>query len=98
MATIYRFKYLEIWQLARKLYHKTSKLVDKLKKNNDFRFAGQMKAAADSIMDNIAESFERNSLLEFLNSLSVAKGKCGEFKSQFYRCFGNCYILREEFD
>ena len=81
MATVYRFEDLEIWQLARKLYQKVSKLSEKLKRNHDYRFAEQMKAAIGSVMDNIAEGFERNSRLEFLNSLSIAKGECGELKS-----------------
>jgi four helix bundle protein len=66
--------------------------------NYDYRFAEQMKAAAGSIMDNVAEGFERNSRLEFINSLSIAKGECGELKSQFYRCHDDKYITQVEFD
>jgi len=33
-------------------------------------------------MDNIAEEFERNSRLEFINSIRFPKGECGELKSQ----------------
>ena len=98
MATIYRFEDLEIWQLARKLYQKVSKLAEKLKKNHDYRFAEQIKSAMGSIMDNVAEGFERNSRLEFLNSLSIAKGECGELKSQFYRCLDDKYPTQKEFD
>ena len=98
MATVYRFEDLEIWQLARKLYQKVSKLAEKLKRNHDYRFAEQMKAAIGSVMDNIAEGFERNSRLEFLNSLSIAKGECGELRSQFYRCFDDKYLTQKEFD
>ena len=71
MATVHKFEDLEIWQLARKLFNKISKLAEKLRKNHDYRFAEQMKSSAGSIMDNIAEGFERNSRLEFLNSLSI---------------------------
>src|SRR4030095_10971557 len=98
MATIYRFEDLEIWQLARKLYQKISKLADRLKKNHDYRVAEQMKAAAGSIMDNIAEGFERNSRLEFLNSLSISKGESGELKSQLYRTLDDKYTDQTEFD
>jgi four helix bundle protein len=97
MATIYRFEDLEIWQPARKLYQKVSKLAEKLKKNHDYHFAEQMKAAIGSVMDNVAEGFERNSL-EFLNSLSIAKGECGELRSQFYRCLDDKYLTQKEFD
>jgi four helix bundle protein len=57
-----------------------------------------MKSAAGSVMDNIAEGFERNSRLEFLNSLSISKGECGELKSQVYRSTDDKYISLEEFD
>ena len=85
MATVHRFEDLEIWQLARAPYRKISRLAEKIKKNHDYRFADQMKAEAGSIMDNIAEGFERNGRLEFLNSLSISKGESGELKSQLYR-------------
>ena len=98
MATIGRFEDLEIWKLARKLYQKTSRLAEKIKKNHDYRFADQLKAAAGSIMDNIAEGFERNSRFEFINSLSIAKGESGELKSQFYRCLDDNYLTQEEFE
>ncbi len=63
MATIQKFEDLEIWQLARKLYNKISKIAGRLKSSKEFRFAEQMKSAAGSIMDNISEGFERNSRL-----------------------------------
>src|SRR5688572_6731993 len=63
----------------------------------EYRFAEQMRSAAGSIMDNIAEGFERCSRLEFLNSLSISKGETGELKSQLYRCLDDKFITGEEF-
>jgi four helix bundle protein len=97
MATIQRFEDLEIWQLARELYIKISAVAEALRKAKEFRFAEQMKSAAGSIMDNIAEGFERNSRLEFLNSLSISKGESGELKSQLYRAACDKYIDEKEF-
>ena len=97
MATIQKMEELEIWQLARKIYQKVSKITDRMKKNHDYRFAEQIKSAAGSIMDNIAEGFERNSRLEFVNSLGVSKGECGELKSQLYRSLDDRYIDDKEF-
>ncbi len=73
-------------------------LTEKIETIHDYRFADQMKAAAGSIMDNIAEGFERNSRLEFLNSLSISKGESGELKSQLYRAIDDTYLNKIEFD
>jgi four helix bundle protein len=98
MATVRRFEDLEMWQLALKIYKRISLVADTLRQKHEYRFAEQMKSAAGSTMDNIAEGFERNSRLEFLNSLSISKGECGELKSQIYRCIHDKYIDQEEFD
>ncbi len=57
-----------------------------------------MRGSVGSIMDNIAEGFERSSRLEFINSLSISKGETGELKSQLYRCLDNQYISNELFE
>ncbi|MBN8860628.1 MAG: four helix bundle protein [Sphingobacteriales bacterium] len=49
-------------------------------------------------MDNIAEGFERASRLEFINFLGVAKGSCGEVKSQLYRALDQNFITHSEFN
>ncbi|NOT51076.1 MAG: four helix bundle protein [Chitinophagaceae bacterium] len=98
MATIKRFEDLEIWQIARQLYNKMSVIAVRLRAKREYRFAEQIKSAAGSIMDNIAEGFERDSRLEFVNSLSISKGECGENKSQLYRLFDDHYISESEFN
>ena len=98
MATVHKFEELEIWQMARKIYQKISVIAEKMRRNHDYKFAEQMKGAAGSIMDNIAEGFERNSRLEFLNSLSISKGEAGELTSQTYRCMDDKYINENEFN
>lgn len=98
MATIKRFEDLEIWQIARQLYNKMSVIAVRLRAKREYRFAEQIKSAAGSIMDNIAEGFERGSKLEFINSLTTSKGETGELKSQLYRCLDNKYISQKLFD
>ena len=64
----------------------------------DTRFVQQIRAAAGSIMDNIAEGFERTGNKEFLNFLYIAKGSCGEVRSQLIRAKDVGYLTPEEYD
>ena len=98
MATIKKFEDLEIWQEARRL----SKIIIEIAKTSDlksdFRFKEQIKSSAGSIMDNIAEGFERDGNLEFRQFLSIAKGSSGETRSQCYRLFDSEYITKEKLE
>lgn len=97
MATITRFEDLEIWQLARILCKKIYALTYKEPLASDFRLKDQMRGSSGSIMDNIAEGFDRGSRFEFINSLSISKGETGELKSQLYRSLDNTYISEAVF-
>jgi four helix bundle protein len=50
----------------------------------DFEFRGQIQAAAVSVSNNIAEGYERSSNAEFIRFLDIARGSCGEVRSQTY--------------
>ena len=89
------FEDLEIWQGARELCKDIYAIARKEEFSKDYRFVGQITAAAGSIMDNIAEGFERDGNKEFLQFLSIAKGSCGELRSQIYRAFDVGYIDEE---
>ncbi|HEY1167192.1 MAG TPA: four helix bundle protein [Chitinophaga sp.] len=91
MATVYRFEELKIWQDARRLAKMVFEITKNAPFNNDFRFRDQIRAASGSVMDNIAEGFERSSKLEFINFLSIAKGSSGETRSQLYRALDQKY-------
>ena len=90
------FEDLEIWQQARCLCKEIYIITNFDLFNKDFRFRDQMRAASGSVMDNIAEGFERNGNKEFIQFLFIAKGSCGEVRSQLYRALDNNYITKEK--
>ncbi|GAB4043042.1 four helix bundle protein [Spirosoma litoris] len=98
MATIRCFEDLNCWQKARTLDNNIYQLTLKHSIARDFRLIDQWRGASGSIMDNIAEGFERDGNKEFINFLSIAKGSAGEVRSQTYRALDRNYISQEEFN
>jgi four helix bundle protein len=96
--TIQRFEDLEIWKEAREVSILVFKLTETDRFSKDFRFRDQIRASSGSVMDNIAEGFERDGNKEFKQFLSIAKGSCGETRSQLYRALGFGYLNQSEFD
>ena len=92
------FEGLEIWQEARIISKVVFQLTNKKPFKNDFKLKNQIKGSSGSTMDNIAEGFERNGKGELIQFLSIAKGSCGETRSQSYRAFDYKYITQEELD
>jgi len=98
MSKVERFEDLKIWQLARELCQMIHKLTIKDQFSRDFKLVGQINGSSGSIMDNIAEGFERDGNKEFIQFLTFSKGSCGETRSQLYRALDYQYITQEEFD
>ena len=83
MATIKRFEVIHSWQKARELNNKIGTLIDEGRFNRNYKLIDQIESSAGSIMDNIAEGFERSGNREFVQFLYIAKGSSGEFRSQY---------------
>ncbi|HET9277201.1 MAG TPA: four helix bundle protein [Flavitalea sp.] len=96
MSTVQKFEDLEIWQLARVLNQKIYQFIICEPFASDFRLKDQMRRSSGSIMDNIAEGFERGSRPKLINSLATVKGEIGELKSQLYRALDNHYLHRKK--
>lgn len=96
MGTINNFEDLEIWKQARifsKLIYKHCVLNEKFQNYEK----SQIDRAASSIMDNIAEGFEREGNKEFINFLTIAKGSAGEVRSQLIRARDRNFLEEEIF-
>ena len=98
MATITKFEELEVWQLAKDQVMDFDFLVETTSLAKDFELRNQMNASSGSVMDNIAEGFERSGNIEFKNFLIIAKGSNGEYRSQLYRCLSRKHIDEEKFN
>ena len=92
---IERFEDIETWKKAKDL---TILLYESFKSNNDFAFKNQMLKAAISIMNNIAEGFERQTNKEFKQFLYISKGSCGEVRSMLYIAKELNYIDEYKFE
>jgi len=97
MAKIERFEDIIAWQKARILCKIIKSYTKKIEFSKDFKLSGQILDSSGSIMDNIAEGFERGGNREFVQFLFIAKGSCGEVKSQLYRAIDSEYIDLNEF-
>jgi four helix bundle protein len=98
MATVQRFEDLKIWKMARAFCSDVFRITHYEQFSKDYRFRDQIRASSGSIMDNIAEGFERDGNKEFCQFLAIAKGSCGESRSQLHRSFDYKYIENEEYE
>ena len=98
MATVKSFEDLEIWKLSKSLCKELLPLCKRLQTEKNYRLLDQIQGSSGSIMDNIAEGFEREGKLEFIKFLYYSKGSSGELLSQLHRCTDNNYLSSPEFE
>lgn len=80
MALAEQFEDLRIWQAARQAFaelHPDAKVFE-------YYLRDQILRAALSVMNNIAEGFERRSNRDFRHFLGIAKASAGEVRSILY--------------
>ncbi|HTB06473.1 MAG TPA: four helix bundle protein [Bacteroidia bacterium] len=77
---IEKFEDIIAWQKAKEM----TVLIYNSFKGNDFGFDRQIQRAGVSVMNNIAEGFERRTNKEFKQFLFIAKGSCGEVRSMLH--------------
>ena len=92
---IEKFEDILSWQKGREL---TISIYKTFEGSSDFGFRNQIERASVSIMNNIAEGFERRSNKEFRHFLYISKGSCGEVRSMLYLAQDLGKINQEKFD
>lgn len=94
---IERFEDLIAWQKARALVRSVYSVSVAGAFVRDIGLAGQIQRAAVSVMSNIAEGFERQSRSDFRRFLEIARGSCGEVRSQLYIALDVGYVTPARF-
>jgi hypothetical protein len=95
MATISCFEEMEIWKLAREQANELFLLYTQGSFATDFELRNQVNASTGSVMDNIAEGFERSGNKEFFNFLIIAKAPMGKSGPNFVgHLIENIYHLK----
>ena len=76
------YRELLVWQKAMQLVKDVYDKSANFPKSEIYGITSQMRRAAVSIPSNIAEGNGRNSVKEYLNFLSIAKGSLAELETQ----------------
>ena len=97
MAKVRQFEDLEAWKIARVLAKAVYRISSNGEFATDFNLRNQLRRSAISALSNIAEGFERDGNREFLHFLAMAKGSCGEVRSQLFAVPDLAYITDDEF-
>lgn len=92
---IEKFEDIQAWQKAKEM----SILVYQTFSNSkDYGFKDQIQRASVSVMNNIAEGFERKGNKELSRFLYISKGSCGEVRSMLYLATELRYISQKDVD
>ena len=90
-----RFEDIVAWQKAGAL---ATEVYSLFRDSRDYGFKDQICRAAVSVMNNIAEGYERKGNKEFSRFLYIAKGSCAEVRSMLYLALKLRYISKDQFD
>jgi len=88
-----QFEKLIVWQKAQEF----AIAIDTAARQLKYDAASQIKRAAASITDNVAEGSQRGSDPQFAHFLSIALGSCAEAQSQLRRAHACGYLERPVF-
>jgi len=89
---------IDVWKRGCRLAVGVYDLTKKEPLNRDWGLKDQLRRSAVSIASNIAEGYERDSQKEFIRFLFIAKGSCGELRTQLYILKALEWIAQEDID
>jgi four helix bundle protein len=95
---VQRFEDLIVWQHAREYCAQIGRLSDRAAFIRHRVLQERMDKTAISIVENIAEGFERESRREFAQFLKVARGSTAEARAQLYIAKDRKLFEQEEFE
>lgn len=95
MATIKRFEELEVWKAGMELCSSVYALTNSELFSKDFGLKDQIRRSSISVPSNISEGFERDSKKQFLYFLVIAKGSCGELRTQLKIASNLNYLMNK---
>lgn len=98
MFTYNSFDKLPVWKSAQELAVLIYKITIRDNVCKDYGFRDQIRRSSVSISSNIAEGFERGSKQEFIQFLYIARGSCGELRSQLHLAQNIGYLRDNEFN
>ncbi len=97
MGSIKSFEEFEVWKTSREITRQIYGLTRQKAFSVDFELKNQICGASISIMSNIAEGYESQTVSVFIKHLGIAKGSAGEVRSQLYVALDQGYIAETEF-
>jgi len=92
---IEKFEDIIVWQKSKVL---TLEIYKTFRESRDYDFKRHIQRTAISVMNNIAEGFEKKTNKEFIRFLYISKGSCGEVRSMLYLALELGYISQVTFD
>ncbi len=98
MGLFTKIEDIDVWKRGCKLAVRIYEQTQQGKIEKDWGLKDQIRRASVSIPSNIAEGFERESKPEFKRYLLIAKGSCGELRTQLYIIKALDYLPQTEID
>jgi len=92
-----RFEDLDAWGVGRELTNLVYGYCRQPVFQKDYGFRDQIQRASISIMNNVAEGFERGSNKDFVKFLFIARGSAGEVRSMLYIALDQGFIDKKQF-